>query len=204
MMIVFGIVFYGVITLYEKRTIIFMSCCGFLLAFILMVPIYDNPVILRIRSTFEPSNDNSALVRDMNRKTVQPYIYSHPIGGGIYTCGNLGVLYNPGHYLSFYPPDSGYMQILMDQGFIGLIMTLIFYFVILKTGIKHFYRVKDPWLKTLYVGNLVFIFALMTGQISQMPIPMYRSVFYMYAAFALLLKMHYFGDANADEKPVPA
>jgi hypothetical protein len=96
------------------------------------------------------------------------------------------------------------MQILMDQGFIGLIMTLVFYFVILKTGIKHFYRVKDPWLKTLYVGNLVFIFALMTGQISQMAIPMYPSVFYMYAAFALLLKMHYFGDAKADEKPVPA
>ncbi|MBC7850584.1 MAG: O-antigen ligase family protein [Chitinophagaceae bacterium] len=204
MMTVAGILFYGIMTLYEKRTIIFMAFCGAMLTIVMVLPIYNNPVINRVRSTFEPSTDNSALVRDINRKGVQPYIYRHPIGGGIYTCGNLGVLYNPGHYLSFVPPDSGYMQILMDQGYIGLILTLIFYYVILKTGIRYFYRVKDPELKTLYAANLAFIFSLMAGQISQMAIPMYPSVFYMYSAFALLLKMHYFDTAKSDEELLPA
>jgi len=204
MMIVAGIALYGVMTLYERRTILFMSFCALMLTAILVAPVYDNVIINRVRSTFEPSTDNSALVRDMNRHTVQPYIYRHPIGGGIYTCGNLGVLYNPGHYLSFFPPDSGYMQILMDQGYIGLILTLSFYFVILRTGIRHFYRVKDPEIKTQYVATLVFIFTLMAGQISQMAIPMYPSVFYMYAGFALLLKMHYFDGSEKEEKSLPA
>jgi len=176
----------------------------FLFTAIMVAPIYDNAVINRVRSTFSPSTDNSAIVRDVNRKGVQPYIWRHPIGGGIYTSGNLGILYNPGHYLSFTPPDSGYMQILMDQGYIGLLLTLIAYFVIMKTGIRYFYKVKDPTLKTLYVANLVFIFALMAGQISQMAIPMYPSVFYLYMAFALLLKMHYFDTAKNEETPVPA
>lgn len=198
MMIVLAIVFYGIYTLYEKKTILFMAFCGLMLTGILVAPIYDNAIINRIRSTFEPSNDNSALIRDVNRKSVQPYIYRHPIGGGIYTCGNLGMLYNPGHYLSHVPPDSGYMQILMDQGYIGLIFTLFFYFTILKTGTRHFYRVRDPEIKTLYIANLVFIFSIMTAQISQMAIPMYPSVFYLYTAFALLLKMQYFDSAKTE------
>lgn len=204
MMIVMGVLLYGIMTLYEKRTIFFMTFCVILFTGIMVAPIYDNVIINRVRSTFSPSTDNSALVRDVNRKGVQPYIWRHPIGGGIYTSGNLGILYNPGHYLSFTPPDSGYMQILMDQGYIGLLLTLIAYFVIMRTGIRYFYRVNDPKLKTLYVANLVFIFALMAGQISQMAIPMYPSVFYLYMAFALLLKMHYFDTANNEENPVPA
>lgn len=202
MMTVMGILLYGIMTLYEKRTMLFMSFCAIMLTGIMVAPIYDNVVINRVRSTFEPSTDNSALVRDVNRKGVQPYIWRHPIGGGIYTCGNLGMLYNPGHYLSFVPPDSGYMQILMDQGYIGLILTLITYFVIMRTGIHYFYRVKDPELKTFYVANLVYIFTLIAGQISQMAIPMYPSVFYMYTGFALLLKMHYFDTEKNNENPV--
>jgi len=45
---------------------------------------------------------------------------------------------------------------------------------------------------------------LMTAQISQMAIPMYPSVFYLYTAFALLLKMHYFEASKTEENPVPA
>lgn len=198
MMIVLSIVFYGIYTLYERRTLLFMTLCAVLLTGILVAPIYDNVIINRIRSTFEPSNDNSALIRDHNRKNVQPYIYRHPIGGGIYTCGPMGLIYNPGHYLSHVPPDSGYMQILMDQGFIGLLLTLIFYFTILRTGTRFFYRVKDPEIKTLYMANMVFLFSIMVAQISQMATMMYPLVLYLYTAFALLLKMQYFDSANTE------
>lgn len=204
MIIVLGIAFYGVLTLYERRTILFMAFCTIMLVGIIVAPIYDNAVINRVRSTFEPSSDNSALIRDVNRRGVQPYIYSHPIGGGIYTAGNIGMLYNPGHYLSHIPPDSGYMQILMDQGYIGMILTLIFYFYILMTGSFYFYRVKDPDLKTIYAANLVFLFCMMSAQISQMAIPMYPSVFYMYTIFALQLKMHYFDGSKSDDSYVAA
>ncbi len=204
MITVLGIVFYGVLTLYEKRTVIFMTFCAVTLVGIILVPIYDNAVINRVKSTFEPSSDNSAIVRDVNRKGVQPYFYSHPIGGGIFTAGNIGMLYNPGHYLSHIPPDSGYMQILMDQGYVGMILTLFFYFYILRTGTFYFYRVKDPELKTIYAANLVFLFCMMSAQISQMAIPMYPSIFYMYTIFALQLKMHYFDGSKNEQSIVPA
>lgn len=202
MITVLGIVFYGVLTLYEKKTLVFMAFCTIMLVGIIVVPIYDNVVINRIKSTFEPSEDMSAVVRDINRKSVQPYIYRHPIGGGIFTSGNIGLLYNPGHYLSQIPPDSGYMQILMDQGWIGMILTLFFYFYILRTGTFYFYRVKDPELKTIYVANSVFLFCMISAQISQMAIPSYPSVFYMYTIFALQLKMHYFDKSKNEDTNV--
>lgn len=192
LMIVAGMAFYCIITLYEKRTLIFSAVFGIGLMGLLFAPIYDNMIINRLRSTFEGSNDASQMARDINRKMVQPYVWSHPIGGGLNTAGLVGQTYNPGHYLSMIPPDSAYMQTMMEQGPIGLALLLIFYYVILRTGIKYFYRVRDHYIKTLYVANLVSIFTMLVGQFSQQAIGQYPSVLYFYAGLALLLKLHHF------------
>ena len=190
MMIVAGIVFYCVLTLYEKRTLIFSGAFVFMLVGLLVAPVYDNMFINRLRSTFEGSKDPSAMVRDINRKMVQPYVYNHPIGGGINTCGLMGALYNPGHFLSTFPPDSGYMLIMVEQGFIGLALMVAFYFIILRTGIRYFYRVRDPELKTLYLVHLIPVFTLMVAQYSQGAIGQYPSVLYFYSVLAMFLKLH--------------
>jgi len=192
LMIVAGIAFYCILTLYEKRTMIVSVMFGVGLMALLFAPIYDNMVINRLRSTFEGSKDPSAMVRDNNRKMVQPYVWTHPIGGGLNTCGLVGQMYNPGHYLSMIPPDSGYMQIMMEQGPIGLALMLIFYYIILRTGIKYFYQAKDHYIKSLYVANLVSIFTLLVAQFSQQAIGQYPSVLYFYAALALLIMLHKF------------
>lgn len=196
LMIVAGIAFYCVLCLFERRTYMLLIGFTIMIVGIMVAPIYDNPVINRVRSTFEPSKDNSALIRDYNRKLVQPYIYSHPIGGGIFTSGNIGESYNPGHYLNNFPPDSGYLQILMDQGYIGLLLVLLLYYVVLRTGIKYFYRSKTHEIKQYYLAYLIFLFSMMVAMFSQMAIPMYPSVFLIFSAFALLLKMHYFDAPN--------
>lgn len=192
LMIIAGMAFYCILTLYEKRTLIFSAVFGIGLMGLMFAPIYDNMVINRLRSTFEGSKDPSAMARDLNRKMVQPYVWSHPIGGGLNTAGLVGQTYNPGHYLSMIPPDSAYMQTMMEQGPIGLALLLIFYYFILRTGIKNFYRVKDHYIKTLYVANLVSIFTLLVAQFSQQAIGQYPSVLYFYAGLALLLKLHQF------------
>lgn len=198
LMVVAGIVFYCVITLYEKRTLIFSGIFAFMITALLVAPIYDNMIINRLRSTFEGSKDPSAMVRDLNRKLVQPYVHSHPIGGGVNTAGLVGQMYNPGHYLSFIPPDSAYMQTMMEQGPIGLALLLIFYYVILRTGIKYFYRVRDPELKTQYAAHLVCVFSLMVAQFSQMAIGQYPNVLYFYSALAIFLKLHLFDSPKAE------
>ncbi len=190
LMIVAGMAFYCILTLYEKRTMIISVVFGVGLLGLIFAPIYDNMMINRMRSTFEGSKDPSAKVRDLNRKLVQPYVWSHPIGGGLNTTGLLGQTYNPGHYLSNIPPDSAYAQTMMEQGPIGLAMMLIFYYIILRTGIKHFYRVRDYYIKTLYVANLVTIFTLLVAQFSQMAIGQYPSVLYFFGALVLMMKLH--------------
>ncbi|AXY77531.1 hypothetical protein D3H65_27665 [Paraflavitalea soli] len=198
LMVVAGIVFYCVLTLYEKRTLIFSGVFAFMLTALLVAPIYDNMIINRLRSTFEGSKDPSALVRDLNRKIAQPYVHSHPIGGGLNTSGLIGTMYNPGHFLSFIPPDSAYMQTMMEQGPIGLALLLIFYYVILRTGIRYFYRVRDPDLKAIYAANLVSVFSLMVAQYSQMAIGQYPNVLYFYSALAIFLKLHLYDSQKAE------
>jgi putative inorganic carbon (hco3(-)) transporter len=192
LMIVAGIAFYCILTLYERRTIIVSVIFGVGLMALLFAPIYDNMIINRLRSTFEGSKDPSAQTRDNNRKMVQPYVLRHPIGGGLNTAGLVGQTYNPGHYLSMIPPDSAYMQTMMEQGPIGLALMLISYYLFLRTGIKHFYRVRDHYIKTLYVACMVSIFTLLVAQFSQQAIGQYPSVLFFYAALALLMKLHQF------------
>lgn len=189
MMIIAGIVFYCVLTLYERKTLIFSAFIGFMITVLMVVPIYDNPIINRLRSTFEGSKDPSAMARDINRKIVQPYAYRHPIGGGLNSAGMMGLMYSPGHPMAIIPPDSGYMQAMMEQGPIGLALLLIFYYVILRTGIKCYYRLRDPGLQTTCVAHLVAIFTMMVAQFSQLAIGQYPSVLYFYSVLALLLKM---------------
>jgi hypothetical protein len=199
-MIVAGVAFYVVMTLYEKRTMVFAGVFAMMMVFIMVVPIYDNVIINRIRSTFEGSKDPSAYVRDVNRKSVQPYIYRHPIGGGLNTAGMAGEMYNPGHPLAAIPPDSGYMKILMEMGPIGLALSLIFYFVILRTGIYHFYRVSRPEIKAVYVACLVSVFSLMVAQFSQGAIGQYPSILFMLSALAIFLKLHWYDPTNKKVK----
>lgn|GEM_PF-224088 len=202
MMVAAGILFYVVLTLYEKRTKILMVTSILTFVFIMFVPIYSNPVINRVRSTFNPGKDPSNIVREMSRNFARSYIRSHPIGGGIFTCGDLGIMYNPGHFLNQVMPDSGYFQVLMEQGFIGLIMLLAFYFVVLRTGIRYFYRTKDPELKSILAATLAYLFSIMAGQFSQMAFYFYPSVLFIYAALAFMLKMKYFGAEEDENKGV--
>jgi putative inorganic carbon (HCO3(-)) transporter len=201
LMIVAGVVFYCVLTLYERRTMIFSALFAFLITGLLVVPIYDNMQINRLRSTFEGSKDPSAKTRDLNRALVQPYVWSHPIGGGLNTSGLVGRTYNPGHYLSMIPSDSAYMQTMMEQGPIGLILLLVYYYIIMRTGIRYFYRVKDPELKTLYIAHLVSIFTLLVAQFSQLAIGQYPSVLYFYSVLAIFLKLHTY-DSTKNEATV--
>ncbi|MFT3825510.1 MAG: O-antigen ligase family protein [Chitinophagaceae bacterium] len=190
LMIVAGIAFYCILTLYKKSTLIFSAVFAVAFIGLLVAPIYDNIIINRLRSTFEGSKDPSAQVRDINRHMVQPYVWSHPIGGGYATCGNVGKMYNPGHYLSNIPADSAYMQTMMEQGWVGLAFMVIFYYVIMRAGIKWVYRVRDPEIEAIYIAHLVALFSLIVGQFSQMAIGQYPNVLYYYSLMALFLKLH--------------
>jgi hypothetical protein len=195
LMILAGILFYSIATIYDKRTIRFLFITIAAVAFILVIP-YQNPVLYRIQSTFQGSNDPSAAFRDMNRKNIQPYIHQHPIGGGISTCGVEGQMYTPWHILASVPPDSGYMKIAMEQGWIGLALALIFYYLVLRTGIKHFYRCRAPEIRMWYIAIIAMLLTLMVGQFSQIVIGQYPTIFFYYPAIVILIKLYKYEQTN--------
>jgi putative inorganic carbon (hco3(-)) transporter len=192
LMIVAGLLGYAIFTINEKSTYVLVAASFFIGIFLLYGPFQNNPVIYRVKSTFSASKDASASLRDYNRGRIQPYILSHPVGGGINTSGTEGALYNPWHPLANFPPDSGYMKILLEQGWIGYALHLVFYFIILKHALLGFYKAQQPAIKNLYIGITVCLFSLIVGQYSQVAIAGYPIMLFYLPALIIINKLiHY-------------
>src|SRR5579871_198825 len=188
LMLVAGIAFYSIATIYEKRTLIFLVTA--VVAFVvLMIMPYSPPAIGRIRTTFQGNKDMSAAVREYNRHQVQPYLYQHPMGGGIFTCGIEGPKYNPGHFLVDFQPDSGYMKTLAEQGWLGLIILLVTYFMIISHVLHNFYRAKNPELVNHSIALIVLIFSLMVGQYSQFALGPFPQILSYLGSLVFLIKL---------------
>ncbi|MEN7551579.1 O-antigen ligase family protein [Rapidithrix thailandica] len=183
-----GLVLFTLMTINNKKTLLFtaMGVMGFI---ILMFGPFDNPLVKRVRTAFIGSEDASLNLRDMKRALAQPLVYEHPLGGGIDSSGILGRKYDPGHYLAPYVIDSGYMKTALETGWIGLIVILIFYFVPMRVGIKHFYRVEDPELRTYLAGILAVIYALIIATYVQKSINQLPGGLILFILFAVLIKI---------------
>lgn len=188
MMVIAGIAFYGVATIFEKRTLVFMVIAVGAFAFMMVMP-YSPPSIQRIRSTFDGTKDISAAVREYDRHQVQPYLYAHPLGGGIFTCGIEGPKYNPGHFLMDFQPDSGYMKVFAEQGWIGFAILLVTYFLILRHALYNFYRAISPEIQNQSIALITMIFTLMVGQFSQFALGPYPQVMAYFGALVLFIKL---------------
>lgn len=166
-MVAAGIVFYVILTLKNRKTMIATIVAGFFGAIIFFGPFYGG-TINRIRSTFNPSEDPSMAVRDVKRHMFQKYVQTHPIGGGLYTTGVNGTRYSRGHPLAQgLDPDSGYLLIGLELGYIGLILFQVFFFLVMLKGINNYFAIRDPLLKTYNLAYLVPFFALSVGHFTQ-------------------------------------
>ncbi|MEP7278934.1 MAG: O-antigen ligase family protein [Bacteroidota bacterium] len=198
-MLIAGLLSYIIFTLNEKRTMIVLISSVAISVFLLFGPLQNSPVIFRIKTTFDGSKEPSNMVRDVNRHNIQPYIHEHPIGGGLNTCGEEGAAYYPGHPLAGYPPDSGYMKIMLEQGWVGLAINLILYFLILYRGITGFYDSRKGEIKTLYIAFTVCIFSLVVGQYSQLAISQYPQYLFYLATLVIFYKLKEYDTKNPED-----
>ena len=176
-------------TITHIRTLIFALFFVAGLAFVLWAPIYGNTTINRIRTAFEFSDDASLSVRDINRKRIQPYIWSHPIGGGVATSGLQGEIYNPNHVLAGFPPDSGLLRTSIETGWIGLALQLLIYFIILQSGISSFYRCSNPKLRPYLLAAVGTTFTFIVAQYSQVAIGQMPESFLFYGLVAAIVRL---------------
>ena len=146
----------------------------------------SNNTLYRFQSAFKPSNDASFNLRKNNQKRIQPYILSHPMGGGLGATGVWGLKFAPYSYLAHFPPDSGYVRVAVENGWIGLFLLCLLMFTVLKTGINNYYLIKDPELKSYCLGFILVIFAFHIGNYPQEALVQYPSNVNFYLTIALI------------------
>ncbi|MEO0556168.1 MAG: O-antigen ligase family protein [Bacteroidota bacterium] len=154
-----GLVLFALMTITNPRTLAISALGVMAFGFVLFGPIYGNATVNRIRSTFD-SDDQSLNIRDINRNAIQPYIYEHPFGGGLMTTGDSGLKYNPDHPLAGFPPDNGYLKLVLEIGWFGLVGFVLFIYTGIREGIKTYYRNPSHPLKYHALAFTVFIFSI--------------------------------------------
>ncbi len=199
--IIAGIAFYIMLNFDKKNTRVFaiIATAVFLL---LMYGPYSNKTIYRFRTTFAGQKDESFNVRVINRKNIQPYIYTHPIGGGLGSSGASGMVFHPGHYLAGFQPDSSYLKKAVETGWVGLIIILIQYFVIMKIAIIAFFRMRSQKIKLVYVAVISGMFAFYVAEFAQVAIGQISDIVVYFPFIALILKLK--DDDEPNEPAAPA
>jgi putative inorganic carbon (hco3(-)) transporter len=189
-MIVGGLALYILLTINKKNTKILAIVSGVVFLVLLYGP-FHNASIDRFRTTFI-GEDASYGVRERNRNRIQPYIYSHPVGGGLGTTGGAGETYNPGHYLAGFPPDSGYLTKALEMGWIGLIFFCTLDFIILRSGIRGYFASKKEDTRLIYGACTAAIFSFYVGELTQVAIGQISDIVVYYPFIAIILKLKNF------------
>lgn len=187
-----GIAFYITIMLHNRRTMIASAVMVFFGVILMFGPFYGS-TLSRLRSTFKASEDPSMAVRDVKRTRFQEYIRSHPIGGGLYTVGQNGDRYSPGHELAGkWDPDSGYLLTALETGWIGLLIFQGLFFVVLLQGINSFFALKDPVLRTYILVFIIPFMALSVAHFTQDAMFHKPTNIIVYATYAAVVKLRAF------------
>ena len=170
---------------FNKKVLFFVGAAGVFLAVLIVMPTSNNN-IKRFQTAFSPSDDASFNVRAENQKRIKPYILSHPIGGGLGSVGIWGRRFAPNSFLAKFPPDSGYVRVAVEMGWIGLLLFSTLMFVILYTGINNYYLIKNPELKRYCLAMVLVVFVYNIGNYPQQALVQYPSNIMFYLASALL------------------
>jgi len=171
---------------YNKRVLGIMAIAAVFATVIIFIPT-SNPTLYRFQSAFRPNDDASFNVRKINQKRIQPYILSHPLGGGLGATGMWGVKFAPDSFLAHFPPDSGYVRVAVELGWIGLLIFCILMFTVLMTGINNYYKIRDPELKSYCLACLLIVFALNVGNYPQEALVQFPTNVYFYLVLALIV-----------------
>jgi putative inorganic carbon (hco3(-)) transporter len=189
-MVVIGLALYILLSFNKRSSRIFAAVSALVLVALIYVPYYSNNTLNRFRSTFQANEDQSYKVREMNRAYIQPYMWAHPIGGGLCTTGEHGLLYNPGHPLAGFPPDNGYLEKALETGWLGLGLICMLYFLVLRTGVRAYFACASPRDQLLAAGCTVAIFAFYAAYYSQVALGQISDIIIYYPFIAILLRLN--------------
>jgi hypothetical protein len=185
--------FYCILT-FKKGPIAAMTAGGLLLAFIIFTdvrslgPLTTNS-LNRIRSAFAPTDDRSYQTRMYNQARIQPYIQSHPFGGGVGSSGLYGYRFNQASELASFSPDSGFVRAAVELGWVGLIIYCTMYFLVLRRGIIAYFNLRDPQLKGYCAALVSVAFCLILANFPQQSMTQVPTLLIFYAVMGMLSRI---------------
>lgn len=169
-----------------NRTVLALAIVGGFFFLVLINIPTGNVTLYRFQSAFKPNEDASFNVRKQNKKMIKPFIRSHPFGGGLGSTGANGVRFAPHSFLAKLPPDSTYVRVAVELGWVGILLLCTLFFLALKQGIRNYYRIRDPELKSYCLAMTLIIFALNVGSYPQESIVQYPINIYLFLFIALI------------------
>ena len=184
-----GLGFMGLLTIQNKKTLILLGTV-FLIGIIFFFSPVHNGVTARLRSAFRFNSNPSMLVREHNRKSKQYYMHHHPIGGGIKTTGVSGLQLYPSHELAGFPPDGVFVMNALEIGWIGFLLQLFVYFIVLKYAIHQYYNQKNKDIKIIYAGIASTLFAWYISDYSQGAVGNFSISFIYNGILAAMIKIN--------------
>jgi len=187
-MLMAGFAMFALLTIDKVRTRIFVVAGSLLFLGVLYAPIYGSFALNRFRSSFLGSDDESYKVRVLSRNFIKPYMHSHPFGGGLGTTGNLGLKLNPGHFLAGFQTDSGYVQLALEIGWIGLAIVCILFFVILKGGVRAYFHSSDEEMKWVYAAGTCALFSYYVGMFAQNTLGNVTDMAFYFPVVAMIIR----------------
>jgi O-antigen ligase len=182
------LIFYAILT-FNWKTLIFFGIASFIIGILVYTP-SSNTLIIRFQSAFWPKHDASYMLRESNQAKIKPFIYSHPFGGGLGSTGEWGARFSPNTDLGNFQPDSGYVRTTVELGWVGLFIFSIMVLMILITGIKYYYKIRDPELKSYSLASLLIIASWNVGNFAQQSIVQYPSNVLFFLAVALMIAVY--------------
>jgi putative inorganic carbon (HCO3(-)) transporter len=170
---------------YNRQILIAAAVAGVFFYILIIIPT-SNANLMRFQTAFSPNNDDSYKVRKANQARIQPFILTHPMGGGLGATGTWGVRFSPGTLLANFPPDSGYIRVAVEEGWVGLFIFCLMMFVFIKTGIDNYYKIQDPELKTYCLAMTLVVFTYNIANFPQEALVQYPSNVLFYLEVALI------------------
>lgn len=181
-----GFVFYAILT-FKKQILLVLAL--FLVAgtIVIMRPA-TNQTVFVLQTAFMGKKDASYMVREKNKEFIRPFLKSNPLGGGIGSCGMVGKRYSPGSFLAGFPPDSEFVKVAIEQGWIGLLLFCLLFATAMHLGINNYFQVENPRIKAYYAAILSALFMIIVGSYPQEALQLTINIF-VGASFALLVRM---------------
>lgn len=127
----------------------------------------SNKALFVMSTAFSAKEDPSMRVRLANQKLIQSYIRSHPVGFGLGSTGDLGMKYTPQTFIGSFPPDSEYVKIAIETGWLGLLIWCIILARIFAYCVKVYFIINEPEWKMIITFVIVVFFMIIVAQYPQ-------------------------------------